>query len=149
MANAVYPLFKQALLSPGVDLVNGLIGSGSVAAYPTAATLKAALLTGYTYSATDQYESAITSHIVGSAVAVTGESVTNGQLNASSVTFTSVASGSTVTSVVLFMDTGSASTSRLVAYIDTLSGSVAVNITTNGGNITVNWQATSPYIFSL
>lgn len=221
MSNVMYPLFKQRLLSPGADLVNGLLGSGSVSTYPTAAPLKAALVAGYSYAASctagsisgntftvggtvtgfyhigmvisggaitagttltagsgtswttsgsaqtigsttitgtgsaDQFESAISASIVGTPQALTTGgtiSVVGGQLTvtgADDVVYTAVTAGSTINGIVLYMDTGTAGTSPLVEYIDTLSGSVALSIITNGGSITVNWQSTAPYIFSL
>lgn len=147
MANALYPSFKTFLLTPGADLVAGLIGAGAGES-PTAAPLKAVLLEGYTYSAAHDFYDDISASVVGTPVAVTGASVTAGVLDADDVVFPSVAEGSTVTAVALYMDTGTPATSPLVAIIDTGTGG-ALAIETSGGNITIKWDAGASKIFAL
>lgn len=133
MANAIYPLYKQALLdaSANVDINDG--------------TVKVALVdTGvYTYSATDEFLTSLTG-VVGTAQTINNTTVTNGVFDGDDVTYTSV-SGNTVEALVIYIDTGSAATSRLVAYIDT--GVTGLPVTPNGGNITVTWNASG--IFAL
>lgn len=127
MANAVYPLYKQALLDADADVD---IDDG---------TLKVALVdTGvYTYSAAHQFLSDL-SGVVGTAQTIANTTVLNGLLDGDNVTFTAV-SGNTVEALVLYIDTGNAATSRLVAYID--SGYTGLPVTPNGGDITVTWNA--------
>lgn len=126
MADAVYPKYKEALLDAlsGVDLNDG--------------TLKAALIdTGtYTYSAAHEFHSDL-SGIVGTPTVVASTTVTNGLLDGADVTFTAV-SGSTVEAVVLYLDSGVSGTSRLVAYLDSLTG---LPVTPNGGDIVLQWNA--------
>lgn len=133
MANAIYPLYKQALLdaSANVDINDG--------------TVKVALVdTGvYTYSATDEFLTSLTG-VVGTAQTINNTTVTNGVFDGDDVTYTSV-SGNTVEALVIYIDTGSAATSRLVAYIDT--GVTGLPVTPNGGDITVTWNASG--IFAL
>ncbi len=126
MANAVYPLYKQALLdaSSDVDLNDG--------------TVKAALVdTGtYTYSAAHDFYDDV-SGVVGTPQTINNTTVTNGLFDGDNVTFTAV-SGNSVEAIIIYIDTGVAGTSRLVAYLDT--GHTGLPVTPNGGDITVTWN---------
>lgn len=133
MANAIYPLYKQALLdaSTNSDLNDG--------------TVKVALVdTGtYTYSAAHEFLSSL-SGVVGTAQTIANTTVTNGLFDGDNVTFTAV-SGNSVEALVIYIDTGVAGTSRLVAYIDT--GQTGLPVTPNGGDITITFNASG--IFQL
>lgn len=133
MANAIYPLYKQALLdaSSNTDLNDG--------------TVKVALVdTGtYTYSAAHEFLSDL-SGVVGTAQTIANTTVTGGVFDGDNVTYTSV-SGATVEALVIYIDTGVAGTSRLVAYIDT--GQTGLPVTPNGGDITITWSGSG--IFAL
>jgi hypothetical protein len=134
MANAIYPLYKQALLTgdTNIDIENG--------------TVKAALVdTGtYTYSSAHQFLSSLTG-VVGTAQTLSTNTVTNGLFDsATNPTFTAV-SGNSVEALVIYIDTGVAGTSRLVAYIDT--SVTGLPVTPNGGDITITWNASG--IFQL
>lgn len=133
MANAIYPLYKQALLdaSANVDINDG--------------TVKVALVdTGvYTYSAAHEFLTSLTG-VVGTAQTINNTTVTNGVFDGDNVTYTAV-SGNTVEALVIYIDTGVSSTSRLVAYIDT--GVTGLPVTPNGGDISVTWNASG--IFAL
>lgn len=126
MANAIYPLYKQAVLdaSANVDVNDG--------------TVKVALVdTGtYTYSAAHELLSSLTG-VVGTAQTINATTVTNGLFDGDNVTYTAV-SGATVEALVIYIDTGVAGTSRLVAYIDT--GVTGLPVTPNGGDITITWN---------
>jgi len=133
MANAIYPLYKQALLdaSANVDINDG--------------TVKVALVdTGvYTYSASHEFLTSL-SGVVGTAQTINNTTVTNGLFDGDNVTYTAV-SGNTVEALVIYIDTGSSATSRLVAYIDT--SVTGLPVTPNGGDITISWNASG--IFQL
>jgi hypothetical protein len=134
MANAIYPLYKQALLTAdtNIDIESG--------------TVKVALVdTGtYTYSAAHQFLSSLTG-VVGTAQTLATNTVTSGVFDsATNPTFTAV-SGATVEALVIYIDTGVAGTSRLVAYIDT--SVTGLPVTPNGGDITITWNASG--IFAL
>ena len=133
MANAIYPLYKQALLdaSANVDL-NDL-------------TVKVALVdTGtYTYSAAHEFLTSLTG-VVGTAQTIAATTVTNGLFDGDNATFTAV-TGNSVEALVIYIDTGTAGTSRLVAYIDT--GVTGLPVTPNGGDISITWNASG--IFQL
>lgn len=137
MANVLYPLFKQGLLSPGLDL--------------STLTLKAVLVdTGaYTYSAGHQFLSSVPSGArAGTPQTLASKTVALGVFDAADVTFPSVPAGTStgagIEAAVIYVDTGTEATSRLIAYIDTATG---LPVTPNGGNITVTWDATG--IFAL
>lgn len=133
MANAIYPLYKQALLDgdSNIDLNDG--------------TVKVALVdTGtYTYSTAHDFLNDL-SGVVGTAQTIANTTVANGLFDGDNVTFAAV-SGATVEALVIYIDTGVAGTSRLVAYIDT--GVTGLPVTPNGGDITITWSGSG--IFQL
>jgi hypothetical protein len=127
MANAIYPLYKQALLdaSANTDLNDG--------------TVKVALIdTGtYSYNSAHEFYSSV-SGVVGTPQTIANTTVTNGLFDGDNVTFTGV-SGNSVEALLIYIDTGTAGTSRLVAWIDT--GVTGLPVTPNGGDITITWNA--------
>ncbi len=133
MANAIYPIYKAALLAglSNIDLDTG--------------TVKAALIdTGtYTYSTAHDFYNDL-SGVVGTPGAIANTTVTGGLFDGDNVTYTAV-SGATVEAIVIYIDTGNTATSRLVAYIDT--GVTGLPVTPNGGDISISWNASG--IFQL
>jgi hypothetical protein len=131
MADAIYPKYKQALLDgdTNIDINDG--------------TVKVALSTAAYNSAHDFYDD-VSASTVGTPQTIANTTVTNGLFDGDNVTYTAVAGGSTVTALIIYIDTGSAATSRLVAFIDTVSG---FPLSTNGGDVTVAWNASG--IFQL
>ena len=135
MANLIYPLAKQSLLSqnPSIDFDTD--------------TIKAALVTGaYTYSASHQYYSSVSASVVGVPATLTNKTVTEGVFDADDATFTSV-TGNQVTKILIFKDTNTASNSPLIALFD--SAAAGLPITPNGGNITIAWSNDAPRIFRI
>jgi hypothetical protein len=133
MANAIYPLYKQALLDGSANTdINDL-------------TVKVALVdTGvYTYSAAHEFLTSLTG-VVGTAQTIAATTVANGLFDGDNVTYSGV-TGNSVEALVIYIDTTVAGTSRLVAYID--SGVTGLPVTPNGGDITVTWNASG--IFQL
>lgn len=134
MANALYPKAKESFISqnPALDLDTD--------------TIKVALVdTGtYTYSASHQYYSSVSSAVVGTPVTLGSKTVTNGVFDAADSTFTAV-TGNSVEAIVIYKDTGTAGTSPLIAYFDT--GVTGLPVTPNGGDISVTWNASG--IFTL
>jgi hypothetical protein len=123
MANAIYPKYKQALLSGGA---NTDMSGGNV---------KAALvdLADYTYSAAHEFLSDLPAAArVAVSANLTGKSVTNGTFDSNNVTWSSV-TGDESEAVILYIDTGVEGTSRLVAFLDT--GQTGLPVTPNGGDI--------------
>ena len=133
MANAIYPLYKQALLDgdTNIDVNDG--------------TVKVALIdTGtYTYSAAHDFYDDLTG-VVGTPGTIANTTVANGLFDGDPVTFSAV-TGNSVEALIIYIDTGVAGTSRLVAYIDT--GVTGLPVTPNGGDITVTWNGSG--IFQL
>lgn len=134
MANALYPLWKQALLEFTAN--NDLDGQ----------TVKVALIdTGvYTYNAADQFYSSASSAAVGTPQTIGSKTFTNGVFDGDDVTFTAV-TGNSVEALIIYIDTGNPATSPLVAYIDT--SVTGLPVTPNGGDITITWNASG--IFAL
>lgn len=133
MANTLYPKFKEAILQGSYNLLTQ--------------NVKCMLVkTGYTYSATHQYVSDVSTYDNGRSPALTSKTVTNGIFDADDVTVTAISATQTV-AIILYIDTGSDSTSPLIAYIDTGSGlpfTPAAN-----GSVLIQWD-NGPYkIFSL
>jgi len=126
MSNVIYPKAKQEALKANLNMSGG--------------TVKAALvdLGTYTYSATHQYFSSVSSAVVGTPQALANKTFVDGLFDADDVTFPSV-TGNTAEAIVIYIDTGAAGTSQLVAYIDT--GVTNLPVTPNGGNIGTNWNA--------
>lgn len=134
MANAIYPKYKEALISGGSN-VN--LSSG---------TVKVALVdTGtYTYSASHDFYDDVSAAVVGTPQTIGSKTVTSGTFDGADVTFSAV-SGSSVEALVIYVDSGSAATSPLVAYIDT--SVTGLPVTPNGGDISIVWNASG--IFTL
>lgn len=133
MANAIYPLYKQALLdaSANVDLNDGTV---KVALIDTAT---------YPYNAAHEFFSSV-SGVVGTPQTIANTTVANGLFDGDNVTYTAV-TGNSAEALLIYIDTGTAATSRLVAWIDT--GVTGLPVTPNGGDISVTWNASG--IFQL
>lgn len=132
--SALYAKAKEALLSAAIDL--------------TTATVKAVLVKN-TYPqdlVADQFYTAIAAYVVGAAQVLGGKSVAGGVFDATDIAVPAVAAGDTCEAVVLFIDTGVAGTSRLVAYIDVITG---FPLATNGGDVNVAWDNGASKIFAL
>jgi len=126
MADAIYPLYKQALLE-GATIIS-----------ITTSNVKAVLVdTGTSpYNAAHDFLNDISAGVVSTSPNLTGKTVTNGVFDCADFVFTAV-SGATVEAIVYYIDTGVSTTSRLIAFKDSGTG---LAVTPNGGdiNITVN-----------
>jgi hypothetical protein len=133
LANHIYPLYKQAILTGGANT------------NMSATNVRVALVdTGtYTYNAAHEFLTSLTG-TVGTAQLIGTKTFTNGVFDGDNVTYTAV-SGASVEALVIYIDTGTAGTSRLVAYIDT--GVTGLPLTPNGGDVTITWNASG--IFAL
>lgn len=141
MANTLYPLYKQALLSEAQynkgldqpDAVNGpylalmTIGTGA-----------------YVYAPTHQFYTDLT-NIQGSPQQITSPAVANGLFTGGSCVFVNI-TGTALGALVIYRPNSGANTTwRLALYEDT--GIVGFPITPNGGNIIVQWNSSG--IFQL
>lgn len=112
-------------------------------------TVKVRLMrvSAYTFSQAHQFASSLPSALA--ADVTLGSKTANGQganpgcFDAGDATFISVPSGSPIDCLSAFKDTGSPATSPLLWYID------GFTVTPNGGDITVQWQNTQPFIAKL
>lgn len=135
MANALYPAFKQALLNKEWDMNTD--------------TVKVSLInTGTSYNSAHDFYNDISSGVLGTPQTITTPTITSGVFDGDNVTFTAVAAGGTVVAYVVWIDTGGASsTDPLVAWFDTDGAAAAINIPTNGSNITITFNGSG--IFAL
>ena len=134
MANALYGLGKEKILSGAINFVSD--------------TIKVALVKN-TYPqnlSTDEWYTAISAYVVGTPQTLGSKTVALGVLDAGDATYTAVTAGDTLEAVVIYKDTGTAGTSALIAYIDTITG---FPLATNGGDITVQWDNGAYKVFSL
>lgn len=138
MANAIYPKWKEALITAGAS--SALNGSGTTGVYYVLVD------TGtYTYSAAHQFYSDLTG-IVGSEVEVGAtKTYTGGTFDGADLTFTAVTGNSVEALVGFIKNAGANTTWRLVEYRDT--SVTGLPVTPNGGNITTTWNASG--IFTL
>jgi len=139
MANALYPLWKEALLSASAD--SALTGTGNTGLWV------ALVDTGtYTYSTAHQYYSSLTG-VAGSDIEITAVTKVAGTVDGADVTMLAVSNGSVnCEALVLYRKNAGANTTwRLVAFLDT--GVTGLPITPNGSNINIVWNASG--IFTL
>lgn len=118
----------------------------------TSDTIKAALVTSSQTpnQATDQYYSTYQANVVGTPQALAGKSTSAGvcDCNPRSSTWTAVTAGASVRYVLIYKDTGTPSSSPLIALIDNWTG-MSVPVTSNGGDITINYDSGPNKIFKL
>lgn len=140
MANALYPIWKQALMSAGT---NSRIDT---------TTVRCAFVdTGaYTYSAAHDFYNDLAGvypNTRATGVALTTKSVTSGTFDADDAVFSSFSNGSvSVEGIVIYIDDGAAdASSRLVAFLDT--SITGMPFTPSGSNVTIQWNASG--IFTL
>lgn len=133
MVNAIYPLYKQALLDAdaNVDLIAG--------------DVKAILvdLADYTFDNAHDFLSDVpVAARVATSANLAGKTVTNGVFDCDNFTWTAV-TGDQSEAVIFFIDTGVEATSRLVCYLDT--GQSGLPVTPNGGDINFNVDAAGAF----
>lgn len=141
MANAVFPKAKEGFLDGSIDL--------------DTASIKVALVRGYTYSSSHEFVSDVTASgtLHATSAALTSIDVTDGVFDAADITFTTPATDSNDHSLLIFQSSAvgggsdvASSSQRLIAWIDTGTG---IPIKPAGGDITVVWDSGANKIFSL
>jgi len=138
MANALYPLWKEALLQASAS--SALNGSGTTGVYV------ALVDTGtYTCSSAHQYYSDLSGVVGTDQETGATKTYTNGVFDGADVSFPSVTGNSVEALVIYIKNAGANTTWRLVAYIDT--SVTGLPVTPNGGNINITWNASG--IFGL
>lgn len=135
MASAHYNRGLQDFLEADIDM---LVDTIKVRLVRTSA---------YTFSQSHQFASSLPAAIVTDVTLGTkasdGAGSDPGCFNAADAVFSAVGAGAAIDALVIYKDTGVAGTSPLIAYIDGFS------VTPNGGDITVQWANSSPFIFKL
>ena len=129
MANRIYPLFKQAMMTAGANVA---LNTG---------TIRVTLVDAadYVYDDAHDFFNDVPSGSRVATAALTNPTVSAlGTFDADDVTFPTV-TGDPSEALVIWKDTGTEATSRLVAYLDT--GIVGLPVTPGGGNVSVTWDA--------
>lgn len=133
MANAIYPLAKQAFLKADLDLDSEV-------------RVILVDLADYTYSSShDMLDDVASGAIVATMAAGAGsKTFTNGTFDHADFSFSAV-TGDQSEALIWYQHTGTDSTSRLICFMDT--GVTGLPVTPNGGdiNVTVNGSG----VFSL
>jgi hypothetical protein len=139
MANAVYPLYKQSILSAdtNVSLNVNTTTDGAYCALVDTGT--------YTYSASHQFYSSL-SGVVGTDQRISTPTVTNGTFDGDDLTYTAVTGASIEALVIYRHNSGANTTWRLTLFEDT--GVTGLPVTPNGGNIVVTWNASGIFTIS-
>src|SRR4051812_16602597 len=142
MANALFDPGREGFLDGSIDW--------------DTATIKVALVRGYTFSAAHRFVSDVTGAggtLVATSAALASKTVTAGVADAADVTFTAVPTGAAIPALVVFQSSAvtggadvAATAQRVIAYIDTATG---LPVTPNGGDITVAWDNAANRIFKL
>lgn len=137
MANKLYPKFKQALLSPGLNLATATV---KVVAIDTGA---------YTQSDTHEFLSSVPSAArFGTPQALTSKTIADGVFDAADIRFpalnASSGTGNAIEAIVIYVEGADDASSRLVAFYDNVSG---LPLTLNGSPGDVAWNASG--IFAL
>lgn len=145
MANALYDLGREGFLAGEIDW--------------DTAVFKASLVRGYTPNlATHKFVSDVTGAggtLVATSAALSSKTVTLGVADAADVTYTAVAAGAAIPYILVYQASAvtggadvAASAQRVIALYDSSTG-VALPVTPNGGDITVQWDAGANKMFKL
>ena len=137
-SNVLYPLGSANLLKGNFKLCTSLNGELS----GTAAVL---MSSSYTYStAHEYYHPDIVGDKVHIPMVLSTVTCTTGTLDGDTVTFTGVQSGTpaiVIGGLALFQSGTSMVDDYLLAYFCTGSDGNPINITTNGGDVTIQWNS--------
>lgn len=138
MASQHYNFFLQEALKATI---------GDLTAGGTTVKCRLMRTSAYTISQAHQFASSLPAAIVTDVTLGTktanGAGADPGCFDAADATFTAVPSGAAIDCVAFFKDTGVAGTSPLLWYID------GWTVTPNGGDITLQFQNTNPFIAKL
>jgi hypothetical protein len=120
---------------------------GDITAGGTAVKVRLMRVSAYTFAQAHQFASSLPAALVTDVTLGTktanGAGSDPGCFDAADATFVAVPSGAAIDCLAVFKDTGTPATSNLLFYID------GFTVTPNGGDITVQWQNTNPFIAKL
>ena len=133
--SVIYPKAGTSFLgqSPSIDLDTDTI------------RISIGRVSAYTYSASDQFKSAVTT-VQDASAALSSVTLTTPQeatFDSADPVFTAVSAGAALNFLVIWKDTGNTATSPVIAYIDGFS------VTPNGGDITDQWDNGTNRVFKL
>jgi hypothetical protein len=104
-------------------------------------------VSAYTVAQAHQFASSLPAAIVTDVTLGTktanGAGSDPGCFDAADATFVAIPAGAAIDCLAVFKDTGTPATSPLLFYID------GFTVTPNGGDVTVQWQNTNPFIAKL
>lgn len=141
MANAIYPIFKSAILTAGA---NTRLDQNTATDGPFVALVDTGT---YSYNAAHDFYNDL-SGIVGTDQRIVTPTVAaaTGVFDGENLTYSAVTGASVEALVIYRKNSGANTTWRLVAYIDT--GVTGLPVTPNGGDITVTWNASGIFLIS-
>src|SRR5262245_46687925 len=120
---------------------------GDITAGGTVVKVRLMRVSAYTFAQAHQFASSLPAAIVTDVVlgskTANGAGASPGCFDAADGTFVAVPAGAAIDCLAVFKDTGAPATSPLLFYIDGFS------VVPNGGDITVQWQNTAPFIAKL
>jgi hypothetical protein len=140
MANAVYPIWKSAILQASAN--SALTSTNVRVAFIDTGT--------YTYNAAHDFYNDLTGvfpNTRATGVALGSKTYTNGTFDAADATFTAFSNGSvSLEAIIIYIDDGAAdASSRLVLFLDT--SITGMPFTPSGSDVTIAWNASG--IFTL
>jgi len=142
MASAIYPLYKEAVLSaaPNSSLNQGDATNGPYCSLIDEGT--------YTYSTAHQFYSSAVASAVGTAngVQLTTPTVAAGTFDAADITFTAV-TGVSVEALIIYRHNSGANTTWLLVSLLESDYITGLPVQPNGGDILITWHASG--IFTL
>jgi hypothetical protein len=120
---------------------------GDITAGGTAVKCRLMRVSAYVFSQAHQFASSLPAAIVTDVTLGTktanGAGADPGCFDAADAAFVAVPAGAAIDCLAVFKDTGAAGTSPLLFYID------GFTVTPNGGDITIQWQNSAPWIAKL
>lgn len=134
MPRSLYPKFRAACLSPGVNLLTDAVKVALVS------TTTGGSGGNYVYDAAHEFFSSVPADaIVADGVELSGKALAGASMTASPVVFPAVVRNGSQTgqALIYYIDTGTAGTSRLIGYSDIDGG---LPVTPNGEDITVTFS---------
>ena len=120
---------------------------GDITAAGTTVKVRLLRQSAYAFSQANQFAAALPAAIVADvtlgAKTANGGGADPGCFDAGDATFASVPSGAAIDCLAVYKDTGTPATAPLLFYID------GFTVTPNGGDITIQWQNSAPWIAKL
>ena len=120
---------------------------GDITAAGTTVKCRLMRTSAYAFAQAHQFASSLPAALVTDVTLGTktanGAGADPGCLDAADATFTAVPSGAAIDCLAVFKDTGAPATSNLLFFIDGFS------VVPNGGDITIQWQNSVPWIAKL